>query len=37
MVEGAISEDVFYCFFHVGAEKFLPEKKKRYLHDLFEK
>jgi len=36
-VEGATSEDVFDYLFNLGAEKFLSEKGKKYLHKLFEK
>jgi len=36
-VEGATSEDVFDYLFHVGVGKFLSEKEKKYLHELFEK
>jgi len=36
-VEGATSEDVFDYFFDLGTEKFLSEKEKKYLHELFEK
>ena len=36
-VEGAVSEDIFDYFFNVGAGKFLPEKGKKYLLELFEK
>ena len=36
-VEGATSEDVFYYLFDVGMEKFLSEKGKKYLLELFEK
>jgi len=36
-VEGAVSEDIFDCFFDVGARKFLSEKEKKYLPELFEK
>jgi len=36
-VDGATSEDVFDYLFHLGAEKFLSEKGKKYLHELFEK
>ena len=36
-VEGAMSEDVFDYLFDLGAEKFLSEKEKKYLHELFEK
>jgi len=35
-VEGAISEDIFYYLFDVGAEKFLSKKEKIYLLELFE-
>jgi len=36
-VEGATSEDVFDYLFDLGAGKFLLEKGKTYLHELFEK
>jgi len=36
-VEGAASEDDFDYLFDVGAEKFLPEIRKEYLLELFEK
>jgi len=36
-IEGATSEDVFDYLFDLGAEKFLSEKGKKYLHELFEK
>ena len=36
-VEGATLEDIFYYLFNVGAEKFLSEKGKKYLYELFEK
>jgi len=36
-VEGATSEDVFDYLFDLGARKFLSEKGKKYLHELFEK
>ena len=36
-VEGATSEDVFDYLFDLGVEKFLSEKEKKYLHELFEK
>ena len=36
-VEGAMSEDVFDYLFDLGAKKFLSEKEKKYLHELFEK
>ena len=36
-VEGATWEDVFDYLIDVGAEKFLSEKGKKYLHKLFEK
>jgi len=36
-VEGATSEDVFDYLFDLGAEKFLSEKRKKYLHKLFER
>ena len=35
--ERATSEDVFDYLFDLGAGKFLSEREKRYLHDLFEK
>ena len=34
---GATSEDVFDYLFNVRAGKFLSEKGKKYLHELFEK
>jgi len=36
-VDGATSEDVFDYLFDLGVEKFLLEKGKKYLHELFEK
>jgi len=36
-VDGATSEDVFDYLFDLGAEKFLSENRKKYLHELFEK
>jgi len=36
-VDGATSEDVFDYLFDLGAEKFLSEKGKKYLHELFKK
>ena len=36
-VEGAVSEDIFDYFLVVGAGKFLSEKEKKYLLELFEK
>jgi len=36
-VDGATSEDVFDYLFDLGAEKFLSEKGKKYLHEFFEK
>jgi len=36
-VEGAVSEDIFDYLFDVGAGKFLSEKEKKYLLELFEK
>ena len=36
-VDGATSEDVFDYLFDLGARKFLSEKGKKYLHELFEK
>jgi len=36
-VDGATSEDVFDYLFNLGAEKFLLEKRKKYLHELFDK
>lgn len=35
-MEGVVSEDIFYYLFDVGAEKFLSEKMKKYLLELFE-
>ena len=35
-VNGAESEDIFYYLFDVGIEKFLSEKVKKYLLELFE-
>ena len=36
-VEGVTSEDVVYYLFNFGAEKFLSEKEKKYILELFEK
>jgi len=36
-VERVTSKDVFGYLFDVGAGKFLLEKGKKYLHELFEK
>ena len=36
-VEEVVSEDIFDYLFNVGAEKFLSEKWKKYLLELFEK
>jgi len=36
-VEWATSKDVFDYLFDLWAEKFLSEKGKKYLHELFEK
>jgi len=36
-VDGATSEDIFDYLFDLGAENFLSEKEKKYLHKLFEK
>ena len=36
-VDGATSEDIFDYLFDLGAENFLSEKRKKYLHELFEK
>jgi len=36
-VEGATLEDVFNYLFDVGYEKFLSEKGKKYLYEIFEK
>jgi len=36
-VERATSKDIFDYLFDVGARKFLLEKEKKYLHELFEK
>jgi len=36
-VDGAMLEYVFDYLFDLGAEKFLSEKEKKYLHELFEK
>jgi len=36
-VNGAMSEDAFDYLFDLGAEKFLSEKGKKYLHELFDK
>ena len=36
-VDGATSEDIFDYLFDLGAEKFLSEKGKKYLHELFKK
>ena len=35
--EGAVSEDIFNYLFDVGVGKFLSEKEKKYLHELFER
>ena len=35
-VDGAVLEDIFDYLFDVGAEKFLSEKGKKYLLELFE-
>ena len=36
-VEGGTSEDVFDYLFDLGAEKFLSENGKKFLHELFGK
>jgi len=36
-IDGATSEDVLEYLFDIGTEKFLSEKEKRYLYDLFER
>ena len=36
-VDGATSEDVFDYLFDLGAGKFLSKKRKKYLHELFER
>ena len=36
-VEGVVLEDIFDYVFDVGAKKFLLEKGKKYLLELFEK
>ena len=36
-LDGATSEDVFDYLFDLGVGKFLLEKRKKYLHELFEK
>ena len=36
-IDGATSEDVFDYLFDLEAEKFVSEKGKKYLHELFEK
>ena len=36
-VEGAVSEDIFYYLFNLGARKFLSKKGKKYRLELFEK
>ena len=36
-IDGATSKDVFEYFFDIRVGRFLSEKEKRYLHDLFEK
>jgi len=36
-IEGAISEDIFDYLFDIGAGKFLSEKGKKYLLELFDK
>jgi len=35
--EEVTSEDDFDCLFDVGAGKFISEKGKKYLHELFER
>jgi len=35
-VDRAVSEDIFDYLFNVGAGKFLSEKRKKYLLELFE-
>ena len=35
-VDEAVSEDIFNYLFDVGAQKFLLEKEKKYLLELFE-
>jgi len=36
-VEGAVSEDIFYYLFNVGARKFLSATRNKYLLELFAK
>jgi len=36
-IEEATSKDIFGDLFNVGARKFLSEKGKKYLHELFKK
>ena len=36
-VEGTVSEHMFYYLFDVGVRKFLFEKEKKYLMELFDK
>jgi len=36
-MEGAVSEDIFDYLFDIRAEKFLSEKGKKHLLELFEK
>jgi len=36
-IDGATLEDVFDYLFDLEAGKFLSEKEKKYLHELFEK
>ena len=36
-VEETASEDVFDYLFDIGAGKFLSEKEKKYLHELFKR
>jgi len=36
-VDGATSENIFDYLFDMGVGKFLSEKGKKYLHELFER
>jgi len=36
-INGAMSEDIFDYLFNMRVEKFLLEKEKKHLHQLFEK
>jgi len=37
MVEGATSENIFDYLFVVGTRKFITQKEKKYIYELFEK